>query len=50
MTDQQIGGLLTWIPPAMMCAVNMLVILRYMLHEQDGRPSVESTLATAVNV
>lgn len=50
MTDQQIGGLLTWIPPAMMCAVNMLVILRYMLHEQGGRPSAESTLANAVNV
>ena len=50
MSDQQIGGLLTWIPPAMMCAVNMLAILRYMLHEQGGRPSAESTQANAVNV
>ena len=33
-----------------MCAVNMLVILRYMLHEQGGRPGAESTLANAVNV
>jgi putative membrane protein len=33
-TDQQIGGLLTWIPAAMMSGVAMLVILRRLLNEE----------------
>ncbi len=34
LTDQQIGGLLTWIPAAMMSGVAMLVILRRLLTEE----------------
>ncbi|WP_348761575.1 cytochrome c oxidase assembly protein [uncultured Salinisphaera sp.] len=38
--DQQIGGILTWIPPAMMSVVGTLVILRFAFaHERDrSRP------------
>lgn len=33
LTDQQIGGLITWIPAAMMSVLGMLVVLRLLLHE-----------------
>jgi len=32
LTDQQLGGLLTWIPAAMMSVIAALVVLRFMLH------------------
>ncbi|PSQ93123.1 MAG: hypothetical protein BRD57_01910 [Proteobacteria bacterium SW_6_67_9] len=35
-TDQQLGGLLTWIPAAMMSVLGMLVVLRLWLHESTG--------------
>jgi len=35
LTDQELGGLLTWIPAAMMSGVAMLVILRRLLVEED---------------
>jgi putative membrane protein len=35
-TDQLLGGLLTWIPPAMMSVLGILIILRRAMHE-DGR-------------
>ncbi|MGH8220438.1 MAG: cytochrome c oxidase assembly protein [Steroidobacteraceae bacterium] len=35
LTDQQLGGLLTWIPAAMMSGVAMLVILRRLLLEES---------------
>ncbi|MES2406743.1 MAG: cytochrome c oxidase assembly protein [Pseudomonadota bacterium] len=35
MTDQQIGGLITWIPPSMMCVIAVLVVLRRILHEEE---------------
>ncbi|MGH8259576.1 MAG: cytochrome c oxidase assembly protein [Steroidobacteraceae bacterium] len=35
LTDQELGGLLTWIPAAMMSGVAMLVILRRLLIEED---------------
>ncbi len=40
--DQQLGGLLTWIPAAMMSGVGILIVLRHMMHEPDTvtRPSV----------
>ncbi|MGA7538877.1 MAG: cytochrome c oxidase assembly protein [Steroidobacteraceae bacterium] len=31
--DQQIGGLLTWIPAAMMSLIGVLVVLHYILHD-----------------
>jgi putative membrane protein len=41
MTDQQLGGLITWIPPAMMSVVAMLVVLsRWMRRENPAaRPA-----------
>jgi putative membrane protein len=38
LTDQELGGLLTWIPAAMMSGVAMLVILRRLLLEEAARP------------
>jgi putative membrane protein len=35
LTDQELGGLLTWIPAAMMSGVAMLVILRRLLVEEN---------------
>ena len=36
-TDQVLGGVLTWIPPAMMTILGALVVLRYYLnYEQRG--------------
>lgn len=35
-TDQLLGGLLTWIPPAMMSVLGILIILRRAMYE-DGR-------------
>jgi len=35
-TDQLLGGLLTWIPPAMMSILGILIILRRAMH-QDGK-------------
>jgi putative membrane protein len=39
-TDQQIGGLLTWIPPSMMSVVMALVLLRRWMVEDDRRMRV----------
>jgi putative membrane protein len=33
--DQQIGGLLTWIPAAMMSLVGILVVLHHILHDRE---------------
>ena len=41
-TDQLLGGLLTWIPPAMMSIVGILIILRRAMHEDDGRARRQS--------
>lgn len=35
-TDQLLGGLITWIPPAMMSALGILILLRRTMHE-DGK-------------
>ena len=35
--DQQLGGLLTWIPPAMMSGLGVIVVLRLALHDSDRR-------------
>jgi len=36
LTDQQLGGLLTWIPPSMMSVVGILVVLRMWMHAGSG--------------
>ena len=33
--DQQLGGLLTWIPPAMMAGAGVLIVLRYALRDSE---------------
>ncbi|MHB8347021.1 MAG: cytochrome c oxidase assembly protein [Acidiferrobacterales bacterium] len=47
MTDQQIGGLLTWIPPAMMGALSILVVIHRIMHEPDVRPVKEPAMVNA---
>ena len=37
MTDQHLGGLLTWIPPAMMSVIGALVVLRFWLYSDAER-------------
>ena len=47
-TDQQIGGLITWIPSSMMSAVAMLVVLRFWLRsDQPGAKSRSTETAIA---
>ena len=46
MTDQQWGGLITWVPPSMMCVLGILVVLRRMLLEPDTRPIAGSAMAS----
>lgn len=47
MEDQQYGGLITWIPPAMMGAVAMLIVLS-MLMKRERALSAEEPAARAV--
>jgi putative membrane protein len=35
LTDQQIGGCLTWIPPAMMSLLGALVVIHHALHDSE---------------
>ncbi len=45
LTDQQLGGLITWIPAAMMSVVAALILLRRLLHSQSGnRAAAQETL------
>ncbi len=37
MLDQQIGGLLTWIPGAMMSLIGVIVVLRHMMREEEAQ-------------
>ena len=37
MTDQLLGGLITWIPAAMMSVVGALVVLRFWMYSDAGR-------------
>jgi putative membrane protein len=34
--DQQLGGLLTWIPPAMMAGAGVLIVLHHLLRESES--------------
>jgi putative membrane protein len=36
-TDQQLGGLITWIPPAMMCVIGVILVLRSMFRNEARR-------------
>jgi putative membrane protein len=37
LVDQQLGGLITWIPPAMMSGVGILIVLHLLLQESRAR-------------
>ncbi|HET7370988.1 MAG TPA: hypothetical protein VFK45_09130, partial [Gammaproteobacteria bacterium] len=41
LTDQRIGGLITWIPAAMMSVLGGIIVLRRWMHEEniDRRPA-----------
>ncbi len=45
LTDQYLGGLITWIPAAMMSVVGALIILRFWIHSDSG--PAPARLATA---
>lgn len=49
-TDQQIGGLLTWIPAAMMSVVAMLVILRRMIDEDAAAHAAPAAALTSASL
>ncbi|HUN25092.1 MAG TPA: cytochrome c oxidase assembly protein [Steroidobacteraceae bacterium] len=48
LTDQELGGLLTWIPAAMMSGVAMLVVLRRLLQEEGERTPPRSALTAPI--
>ena len=45
MTDQHIGGLITWIPAAMMSVIGALVILRFWIYDDAARNAVRPAAA-----
>ncbi|HKJ71604.1 MAG TPA: cytochrome c oxidase assembly protein [Gammaproteobacteria bacterium] len=47
LVDQQIGGLLTWIPASMMSALTALIVLRMWLRESERGPAAAGTEARA---
>lgn len=47
LTDQELGGLLTWIPAAMMSGIAMLVILRRLLIEERETQRAHTAAAAA---
>ncbi|MGH8148676.1 MAG: cytochrome c oxidase assembly protein, partial [Steroidobacteraceae bacterium] len=46
LTDQEVGGLLTWIPAAMMSAIAVLIILRRLLLEDAAANAAPAAQAT----
>jgi putative membrane protein len=46
LADQELGGLLTWIPAAMMSGVGLLVVLRHALHESRPIGAAAQSAAT----
>jgi len=49
LTDQELGGLITWIPSAMMSVVGILIVLSYILHEKSettAAPAADAATAT----
>lgn len=50
LADQQLGGLLTWIPPAMMSGLAILVVLHRILHSSDRPEFAPQALTRGVPV
>lgn len=42
LVDQQIGGLLTWIPASMMSVITALIVLRWWLRDSDRGPAAQT--------
>ena len=47
LVDQQIGGCITWIPPAMMSLLGVLVVIHHALHDQERSPVKSQSSSTA---
>lgn len=47
--DQQLGGLLTWIPAAMMSVLGILVVLRMLLHQEQAQSEAPNPTAAEVD-
>jgi cytochrome c oxidase assembly factor CtaG len=45
LVDQELGGMLTWIPPAMMSVIGILVVLGQLLHDREPELMEHSVLA-----
>jgi putative membrane protein len=45
LVDQQIGGLLTWIPASMMSVITALIVLARWMRDSEGRPAARTEAA-----
>ena len=48
-TDQHLGGLITWIPAAMMSVLGILVVLRMLLHQEQAQSEAPNPTAAEVD-
>lgn len=46
-TDQMIGGIVVWIPPAMMSVLALILVLNFLRLQEDQRPSTSDEAAMA---
>jgi len=46
LADQELGGLITWIPPGMMSVLGILLVLRFILRERSERGPIKANVAT----
>lgn len=46
-TDQAVGGIVIWIPPAMMSVVALILVLNFMRQQEDRRASTTEEVAMA---
>lgn len=42
LVDQELGGLLTWIPPAMMSGLGVILVLHLAMHDSDARSKLSA--------
>jgi putative membrane protein len=47
LTDQELGGLITWIPAGMMHLIGFLVLMRFWMRTDKGRIPVAESAALA---
>jgi len=46
LADQELGGLITWIPPGMMSVLGILLVLRFILRARSERGPIKANVAT----